>query len=264
MNKKRTLLTVVALILVCVLSVMGTLAYLEATSNTVTNTFVAAGGPGPFIDEEKDPTTGEVIKRLFEIKEYEVDVTAAGKYFLKNSAEEGAEPVYTEIDGGYKYEKVMPGVTLPKQAFVKLSRSATEITVSGDTTTTKTVDPAPAYLYLEVIGTSPVVEETGAAVYTWEIDDAYWMELKDAEGNAITGPNGGKMYLYKGSDNTHVVTTIAAYNDNHINIIKDNKVDVADVTLPEGEFKLEFNAYLSQASTGTTDDPAAVFAVCFG
>ena len=57
MNKKRTLLTVVALILVCVLSVMGTLAYLEAKTTTVTNTFVAAGGPGPFIDD--DPTSDD-------------------------------------------------------------------------------------------------------------------------------------------------------------------------------------------------------------
>lgn len=259
MNKKRTLLIVLAMVLVCAMSIMGTLAYLEAQTTTVTNTFVAAGGTGPFIDEITDPTTGEVTGLKFAIKEYNVDVAASGKYTLMPAKLEN------EVDG-YNYDKVMPGTTLPKQAFVKLSRTATQITVDGESTTTKEIDPAPAYLYLEVCGTSPVVkvEENDVPVYTWVIDDTNWVELKNAEGNAVVGPNGGKVYLYKDSTGASVVTTIAAYDGNHINIIKENKVNVADVTLPSGEFELKFNAFLSQASTGETDDPAAVFTACFG
>lgn len=250
MNKKRIFLTVLALVLVCALSIMGTLAFLKANTTTVTNTFVAAGGTGPFIDEIKDPTTQEVIGLKFAIKEYDVDVAASGKYTLTED----------EVDG-IDYEKVMPGTTLPKEAFVKLSRTATQITIDGETTSTKEIDPAPAYLYLEVCGTSPVVNEV--PVYTWAIDAANWVELKDAEGNAVVGPNGGKMYLYKDGSGAHVITDIAAYDDNYINIIEDCEVNVADVTLPDDTFKLEFNAFLSQASTGETDDPAAVFTTCF-
>jgi len=254
MNKKRTLLTVVALILVCVLSVMGTLAFLKSTTNTVTNTFVAAGGPGPFIDD--DPNSEDPKDVLFAIKEYEVDVTSAGKYYFVNYAEEGAqEPVYKEIDGGYKYDTVMPGITLPKQAFVKLSRtsgSKTE-TVEGVEVTTE-IKPAPAYLYLEVVDGLP-------EAYKWEIDESNWKLL-----DGVTGVNNGKVYLYIGSlaDANNVITNIAAYSSNQINIIKNNKVTVDDnAELTADPVTLSFNAYLSQASTGETDDPAAVFNACF-
>lgn len=256
--KKILALLLCAVLLVCA-TVAGTLAFLEAETETVTNTFVAAGGDGPFIDKKNDGTY------KFELKEYDVDVTTAGKYSLKEKTVENEVTAIT-------YDKVMPGTTLPKQAFVKLSRSATETTITdGVTTSTKEIAPAPAYLYLEVCGTSPSVKvienevETEVVVYTWEIDDTNWVELKDAEDKAVVGPNGGKMYLYKLSDNTHVVTNIAAYDDadNYINIIKDEEVNVADVELPAGEFQLKFNAFLAQASTGETDDPAAVFTACF-
>ena len=229
MNKKRTLLTVVALILVCVLSIMGTLAFLKSTTNTVTNTFVAAGGPGPFVDPDPDDET----KMLFEIKEYEVTQASSGMYTMDTNKEVA----------GLEYKLVMPGTTIPKQAFVKLSRTA----VDG-------IAPAPAYLYLEVNDGLP-------AAYSWKIDDTNWEEL-----SGVVGVNGGTVYLYIGSlaDAAHVVTNIAAYNSNTINIIKDNEVVVdKDAKLEATPVTLSFNAYLSQASTGETDDPAAVFNACF-
>lgn len=230
MNKKRTLLTVVALILVCLLSVMGTIAYLQANTTTVTNTFVAAGGPGPFVDPDPDDET----KMPFAIKEYEVTQASSGMYTMDTSKEVA----------GLEYKLVMPGTTIPKQAFVKLSRTA----VDG-------IAPAPAYLYLEVIDGLP-------AAYSWEIDDSNWEAL-----SGVTGVNGGTVYLYIGSlaDAKHVVTNIAACTSNTINIIKDNEVVVdKDANLDATPVTLSFNAYLAQASTGKTDDPAAVFTACFG
>ena len=52
-NRKKILLTMVALVLVCAVSVMGTLAYLTAQSNDVTNTFVAAGIGTMKLDESE-------------------------------------------------------------------------------------------------------------------------------------------------------------------------------------------------------------------
>ena len=43
MTKKKVILSICALVLVCVISVSGTLAYLTARSDSVTNTFTAAG-----------------------------------------------------------------------------------------------------------------------------------------------------------------------------------------------------------------------------
>ncbi|MBR4866377.1 MAG: hypothetical protein IKU11_06795, partial [Clostridia bacterium] len=61
MKKKRTFLVALAMVLVCILSITGTLAFLQANTTTVTNTFIAAGGPGPFVDP--DPNDPE--KQLF-------------------------------------------------------------------------------------------------------------------------------------------------------------------------------------------------------
>ena len=236
--KKILALLLCAVLLVCA-TVAGTLAYLKATTTTVTNTFVAAGGDGPFIDK-KDADTYK-----FELKEYAVDVAASGKYTLRKPE--------VETDT-ITYDKVMPGTTLPKQAFVKLSRTATETTITdGEITEVKEITPAPAYLYLEVIDGLP-------AAYSWGIEDTNWTII-----SGLKGINDGDIYLYTGSfaDTNHVITDIAAYDANMIDIIKDDKITVADEKLDGNPVSLSFNAYLAQASTGETDDPAAVFAACF-
>lgn len=229
MNKKRTLLTVVALILVCLLSVMGTIAYLQANTTTVTNTFVAAGGPGPFVDEDEDG------KKKFELLEYEVTQSSTGKY-TKNEQKEVTENSYS----------VLQGTTIPKHAFVKLSR--TGAVVEG-----KTITPAPAYLYLEV------TNGLNANEYTWTVDSANWKLL----GTVTVDGKTTEIYQYIGalSDENNVLTTVAA--DSKIDIVTDDKITAENVTLTAGEFKLSFNAYLAQASTGESDDPVEVFNACF-
>ena len=228
MNKKRTLLTIVALILVCVLSVMGTLAYLQAKTTTVTNTFVAAGGPGPFVDK-KDGV------EQFQLLEYKVNQSSTGKY--ASSTEEVAENSYS----------VLQGTTIPKQVFVKLSR--TGVVEDG-----KTITPAPAYLYLEV------ANGLDAQEYTWSVDAANWKLL----GTVTADGKSTEIYQYIGSlsDSNNVLTTVEA--DTKVDVITDDKVVANDVTLTEGEFKLSFNAYLAQASIGESDDAVTVFETCFG
>lgn len=44
MSKKKTLLVAVALVLVCVMSIMGTVAYMKNNTGAVTNTFIVSGG----------------------------------------------------------------------------------------------------------------------------------------------------------------------------------------------------------------------------
>lgn len=227
---KKILALLLCAVLLVGATVAGTLAYLKDTTETVTNTFVAAGGDGPFVDKDEDGN------KKFELLEYHVDQSTTGKY--TQTTEEVTENDYS----------VMPGTTIPKQAFVKLSR--TGAVVGGET-----VAPAPAYLYIEVING---LDEN----YTWSVDTANWTELKDANGDSVT--KNGKIYLYTGdvADEKHVLTTVAA--DTKIDIITDDKITVEDETLAAGEFTVEFNAFLAQASTGETDDPAAVFTACFG
>ena len=230
--KKRILLTAVALILVCALSIMGTVAFLKDQTKEVVNTFVAAGGPGPFVDEV------DGVKQ-FDLKEYEVTQATSGKYTLNNQKEVAANDY-----------KVLPNTTIPKQAFVKLSRTGKTVMVDNETTT---YTPAPAYLYLEV------VDGLNAEHYTWSVNSD-WEKL----GTVTVEGKTSDIYLYVGAlaDDTHVLTTVTA--GTKIDIITENKVTAKNVVLPEGEFTITFNAYLAQASTGETDDPTAVFNDCFG
>lgn len=215
MNKKKILLTAVAMILVCVMSIMGTVAYLQDQTQTVTNTFVAAGGPGPFVNENG-----------FELLEYKVEQSESGAY--TQTAETVAANSY----------KVLQGTTIPKQAFVKLER-------------TGTVTPAPAYLYLEV------VDGLDDAIYTWEVDTSNWEKL-----DGFVGPNNGTIYVYCGTlAQNKVLTTVAV--GTQIDIVLNDCVTVADVALDDSEMTLSFNAYLTQASIGSTDVPADVFKACF-
>lgn len=114
MTKKKVILSICALVLVCVISVSGTLAYLTSQSEPVTNTFVAADG-------------GQLAK-TFELDESEAtrdDMT--GLYNLNPA---------TRVKGN-TYE-VLPGTTVKKDPTVH---------ITGRTS-------VPAYLYVEVVSYS--------------------------------------------------------------------------------------------------------------
>lgn len=113
MSKKKTLLVVLAMLMVCVLSVAGTLAYLNATTEAVVNTFVAAA-----------PGEDDFVKS-FTLSEYKINGTTAGVYT------EDA----TQLVKSNNYGSVMPGTDLPKTVVIDIADK----------------NAAPAYLYVEVV-----------------------------------------------------------------------------------------------------------------
>lgn len=96
MNKKKTLLAVVALVLVCAMSIMGTVAYMQMQTSGVSNTFIAAGG-------------GKLADALT-LNESEAVKGDDGSYTL-NSAKVTSN----------SYE-AMPGMTLPKDPTITITK----------------------------------------------------------------------------------------------------------------------------------------------
>lgn len=113
-NKKKALLVAAAMVLVCGISVTGTLSFLKADTKTaVTNTFLASGG-GKLIEDGGK----------FELKEHQVKQNADGTYTLSTTKEVTSNEY-----------KVLPETNLLKDPFIR---------IQGKT-------EAPAYLYVEVI-----------------------------------------------------------------------------------------------------------------
>lgn len=227
MNKKKILLSVVALLLVCALSVAGTMAILKENAGGVINTFVAAGGDGPFVDANS-----------FKIQEYAYTQKDNGEY------EQGELVTGTAQNPVVNEYKVLPGTIIPKEAFVTLSRT------SEDT-------PAPAYLFLEV-------KNELNAVYAVRVDTTnYWTPV-EIDGVQIKGINGGDLYCYK-TVLTAVAKDTKYYilDENQIEV----SASATEEELGTEAKNLEFYAYLSQATATyndqNTSDPAFVYATCF-
>lgn len=119
MSKKKTLLTILAVMLVCCIAVTGTLAVLFAkTSEPVVNTFTAAGD-------------GKLVTGEFTLKEHIAVKQTDGSYKL-------TEEATNNTTTGNHYD-VLPKTDLPKDPY---------ITITGKTN-------APAYLYVEVVDGLP-------------------------------------------------------------------------------------------------------------
>lgn len=226
MNKKKVLLVVLALVLVCALSVMTTMALLAENTTAVTNTFVAGvADPENFVD-------------TFAIKEYQVAADAAGNYDYVLTGEGEQKAKVEVVNNSYT---VTPGVTLPKDAFVKLSRT----------------NATPAYLFIEVDN------NMDASVFTMTVDTTVWSKLE-----GVTGNNGGDIYVL-GANNVPTILGAVTATDYHI--ISGNKVTVANVEnlkIATGADTINFYAYICQATVAKADgtntsDPAEVFDICF-
>ena len=99
MNKKKTILSICAVALVCAISVMGTMSFLSAkleANKVVVNTFVAAGG-GKIIDPK--PSEEEAFK-LVESKA----VMQNGAYVLDK----------TQKVAENTYDRAVPNMVIPK------------------------------------------------------------------------------------------------------------------------------------------------------
>lgn len=118
MTKKKVILSICALVLVCVISVSGTLAYLSLTTEKepVVNTFIAAGGGNLIADGIGKFTLTE--------SEARPAYTNSGVYVL-----------YPESQVRENEYKVLPGTTVPKDP---------SVTIEGKTS-------VPAYLYVEIV-----------------------------------------------------------------------------------------------------------------
>lgn len=226
MNKKRILLTVLAMVLVCVLSVAGTMALLTEKTAAVTNTFVAStSDPKKFVDN-------------FAIKEYKVEADAAGNYDYVTTGE-GENKAKVEVEKNTY--TVVPGVTLPKDAFVKLTRTNT----------------TPAYLFIEV-------DNKLSGEFTMAVDTTKWGKL-----DGVTGNNGGDIYVL---GTAAAPTVLGVVTGGEYHIIADNRVTVASnaqlqITKDSND-TIKFYAYICQATVAKADGnntskPAEVFGICF-
>lgn len=162
MTKKKTLLVVLSVVMVCAVSIMGTLAYLTKTTPAVSNTFVAAGGgeiitPPETPDGDDDP----INQSGFFLYEHKATKQADGTYKLATGTTGGALVQSNSYD-------VLPGNNIPKDPFLKLSGLNSGVQV---------------YMYVEVV-------DTLGASLTYEMDTA-WTKLAD-----VTGKNGGTVYVY--------------------------------------------------------------------
>ena len=210
MNKKKILVSVLAVALICAIAIAGTLAFLTAsTEEGVVNTFVAAPG---LIDPPQEPAPEDPYddNGLF-VLENEVTLEEDGSYTIADNAELALGNDYT----------VLPEVNLPKNPFVRLT---------GKTT-------VPAYLYIEVVDT--LGEDSGLS---YEIAEE-WVLLENA-----VGSNGGDIYVYSDEQGDPVILTADIGED--VAILVDDQIVVGDtLSIPDGA-ELSFYGYLAQASAG--------------
>ena len=121
--------------------------------------------------------------------------------------------------------ELMPGVDIPKDPYVKITKKT----------------PIPAYLYVEVVDTTPVITVDGTEkhIISYKMGDD-WQEV-----TGVTGANGGKLYCYKD-------TVLTDTGDMQIYILDggaDAVVTVSDSYLAykDSDDKLTFYAYLYEA-----------------
>ena len=137
MKLRKALFVVLAVVLICAISITGTLAYLQASTQTaVVNTFVAAGGGSLF---NTDETTGQPKGGVVLNESKAVLNTTTGIYTLDTTAK-----VY---ENSYT---VLPGTVVPKDPAITVTEK----------------NSVPAYLFVEV------VDSTNGAI-GWVIDDAW-------------------------------------------------------------------------------------------
>ena len=201
---KKPLLTVLAMVLVCVVSVMGTMAYLAQTTDAVVNTFAAAS--------LIDPADGE-----FTLKEHKVEKQEDGSYVIPENPEETYNNSYT----------VYPGVTLPKDPFVRITGFTGE----------------EAYLFIEV-------EDTTSDELTITIDSDNWLKLEGValpNRDDVTAGSERTIYVYKIKDETADATKITEDID-FIYILAKNEVTVNNEATLENLGAVKFYGYLLQAT----------------
>lgn len=214
--KKKTLTIAIALVLVVALAVGATYAYLKAETGEVKNTFVAGSA---------------VADGDLELFEHVANRNTDGTYTLDTNAKATAGE-----NGVYNSYTVMPGVNLPKDPTVEVTKAE-----------------GPYYLFVEVTKGDSFKGEKAPLSCT--VDGSHWVALKI---------EGKEVYAYSTDGKTAAIlkdeltaTPVLATIGN-----TDNTITVADADLTNVNCQLTFQAYACQAA-GFTDATAA-FNACFG
>lgn len=142
---KRIFLTIMALVLVCVISVTGTMAYLQASTGVLNNTF-AMGGLFP----------GDGGLELKEHKATEKTGTS-GEYELST----------TEEVTDNNYSNIIPGQSVPKDPFVRYTKlSANAYLYMGVSANMGTLTYTLSDNWMQLKnGTTPVTKTVGSVTY---------------------------------------------------------------------------------------------------
>ncbi len=184
---------------------------------------LAVGATYAYLTETTGPVTntfavGTIVKDgTFELKEHAATYNSAnGTYDL------GRDEVAAN-----SYTSVAPKMTVAKDPFV---------CINGTVET-------PAYLYVEV------VDKTQNAL-SYEIASS-WKQLKDDDGNAVQGKNGGLVYYYKDSNGDAIQVTGDYTNTKvlKVSILQGNQVVIGETveTFANNANTLSFYGYLYQA-----------------
>lgn len=230
MSKRKTLTAICAAVLVCAMSVAGTLAYLtdkQDDTKAVKNTFTAVEGlidpDGPASPDSKVPDDKGLNKGFYLVETavklengvYKLDETES-KYVLENT-----------------YDKVVPNMEIPKDP---------KLTVDLN-------DGVSAYVFVKV------EDKTGGKII-YTADSANWTEV-----SGVSGLNGNaKLYVYKNAP----VAGTADTEVKGVSILNGDKVTAAaDLTGGfEGDSNtLTFSAYVCQSASFA--DAKTAFETCF-
>lgn len=188
---------------------------------------LAVGATWAYLKASSGPVTntftvGKVLDddTKFELKEHESTYDSeTGKYTIAESA--------SEVDSN-TYSSVAPKMVVAKDPFVRISTKVT----------------TPAYLYVEV------VDATVGDALSYTLDSS-WKQLKNDDGTAVKGLNGGDVYYYVTDDaaNGKVVTGDYSTTPLKVDILKDNQVVIGNSveSFAQDANTLTFYGYLYQA-----------------
>ena len=229
MNKKKVFLAVLALILVCSLSVAGTLAYLTASQagdDAVVNTFVAAGGGNIIVPSDDNSS--------FKLVESEATYGGATTGYTLNTANKVTRN---------EYAMAIPAMVIPKDP----------------TLTVNLESGVEAYIFVKVI-------DSTSGNITHAVDTSVWKEITvtGLEANAklyqytaafVTGTADTEL------SNVKILNpeSVTVKNVSGVGTDVFTDTDTAKTGIQLGE--LTFEAYACQAAGFA--DAATAFTTCF-
>lgn len=224
MAKKKVLITVLAVALICVIAVAGTLAYLTDKANNgagITNTFIAAGG-GKLCED-------------FSIKETPVVQNPDGTYVKDPSA--------SMSTSGIDY-KVVPCAELPKDP---------TLVIEGKTEVC-------AYLYFEVVNNLPTtIFEAPEYADCWKKVDGV-KGLNGGDVYVYSQKKAAPSTEYEPILITESKTDLKYQILKNNKIVVKNVDESTIAPISENAADLKFYGYLGQAKSG--DNAKTVFEAC--